>query len=313
MSVFYKYGSTSACLFPVMPHSTDKMYMAPLWCDGKTKMAYPHDCIHLIQTSHDSYTITAQYYKTSSPQGSYYSNTSDITIQIKENGTTKMVTVDGTDFPFTNPAWTWEFGKSDRRFDSHKFASNSDAAWPGTAGNNPLWKNDLPQMDAQIYENVGGTNPAGFVIALDKSGLWPSSTNGVYPLMMGMIFKVPKGNTKHSITLFYKGSSYKKIRQNYWMWPGNSVKKILSRYVEDADVNGWNVALNMTDQKNVKLICTDNSYKFFYVKGCGSTKKGVDGTHFFSMPHVLYSGNKSGLIEAPIVVDAWIGIRPYTS
>ena len=367
MSISYKYNDKRLSLFPLVYDNAkgNKFFMCPIWRPGKEKAVFPYQCKHVLQLSHANYNISA-ICRRAYPSGGSNQTMYPSGIRMREsNGYISDSYWANYNWAGLNPYYFRDMGCET----SAKFCSTdglrpriSHSAWPGNSANCPgggeIWDHSdhVPARNACIYLGnyahrtiaYHGEESAayGFVIALNKKSYWSSSS---VMMEMGQIFAVDKGNTAHSITMYYKGSTkggltypngtyyYAKdtheTRDGWYStqrYQSGALRHVFRFYGKDSDISGFNVggktyrtsAYNWNqyhsryyegaettqdkNAKNIKLIGEDSTYKYIIAKGRHRITSA--DTHIFTPPSILYSGNKSGVIE-PLIIDAWVGFH----
>lgn len=359
MSIQWRAADGIHDMFPIKYTETNgnKMFMTPIYKEGASAFAFPgngHD-MHILQISHKDLTVSSTGGTCKSIVNVLSANISANIHSVKmctRNDTT--VSVDPQTTITLNPVYFRDIGRTGASgFKSYECSWSSTSAWPGS-NTDELWKWSSsptaaqPRRNGTIYcgpqwdgEDRSSGVAWGFVIALNRTDLWP---NPEAILTFGTIFAVPKENKFHAITIYFKGGtkgnleSYMATRR-----VGNNVVKRpiakftsaclrypLCAYVTDDKLREGvpaNWQSNTMDyfettyattsspyrsHKDIQLIGEDSSAKYILAKGRTAITK--DDCHIFTPPGVVYSGSSATNVfpnaYAPTILDAWISIIP---
>ena len=367
MAISYKYNDKRVSLFPLICDTKkgNKFYMCPIWKPGEEKAVFPYACKHVLQLSHDEHNISAVCRR------AFPSGTSNMTMSVygirfrQSNGYVTDTTYGQQSNAGLNPYYFYELGcPQTARFAAVKRPRVTMSAWPGdsacTSETNAIWEwrgqtNGCPHRNACIYlggydnqsiHHGAGYAAYGFVIALNKPDYW--STTSVW-MEMGQIFAVDKGNTAHSITLYYKGSTkgglssptskyYTKeesgeTKNGYYKYqsykPGH-LREIFRFYGKDSDISGFNVG-----GKTYRTTAENwNQYHSSYYSGAEPNQDryaknvkiiGEDSTYKYIIakgrhkissadthiftPPCIYYSGNKSGVIEPLIIDAWIGFH----
>lgn len=145
--------------------------------------------------------------------------------------------------------------------------------------------------------------PWGFLIGLANNKIWPKNKMHA---TFGTLFSVPKENTIHSFCLYFKyGAKYDLFTSNnYFTYPYNNDKQI-HKIQEVYAQSDSELSSTKTDIRKARLLCVDDKYKYFVVKGGKFIRD--ENCAIMTPPWVAYSGNKSGGVRGPSqILDEWI-------
>lgn len=349
MAIYYKPAGNGSkvAVFPFMKSGKTTPRMVPVWKDGADRASYPAGAYHVLQFNHNRWTCSAVWkYGTG---GSYLLTAcpSPLVIHDYYNSSSTYTTTVTTGNYIVNPWYFVDMDKSTTRaFAVNKWAWTSTACTADVSAGGP-WKKGTGTLDnhggkmgiiycdsltgiSVIDEHTypGSTNfldyktvrPAqliyGFIPNLNNEGLWPSTAMRA---VFGAIIAVPKNNTSHAISMYYKGctknqfnhhayygTQYTRTKDNsayydhYQYAPyygSNAMRQILSGYYTQSDIEGAGFA-----DGHAKQIMTDGNYKYICVKGW-QTITSAD-TDIFSPASVAYNGPSS-----PIMVDSWVALQ----
>lgn len=356
MSIQWRDADGIHDMFPVKYTSANnnKMFMTPIYKEGTSAFAFPgngHDT-HILQISHRDLTVSSTggtckpFVATSANISANLSMvqmciTGDMTVLVHPSASITL-----------NPVYFRDIGRTGASgFKSYEYSWSSTHAWPGS-GEDELWdwkSTHAPCRNGTIYcgpawdgEQRDNGIAWGFVIALNKSNLWP---NPEAILTFGTIFAVPKENKYHAITIYFKGGTkgnlvdYNAIRNTGGSFISRRIMRFTSAcmryplcaYVTDDKLRegvpaNWQkntmdyfettYATTKTSpyrsHKDIQLIGEDSTLKYILAKGRTAITK--DDCHIFTPPGVMYSGssatNVSSPTVSPIIMDAWISIIP---
>lgn len=342
-------------MFPIKytTANNNKMFMTPIYKEGASAFAFPGNGrdTHILQISHRDLTVSSDGDK-SKPHNSAFTDLQDNIHSVQmclSNDTT--VSVDPQNTIMLNPVYFRDIGRTGASgFKSYEYGWSSTNAWPGS-GKNELWNwsptltGGQPRRNGTIYcspqwdgEKRGEGVAWGFVIALNRTDLWPNSEA---ILTFGTIFSVPKENKFHAITIYFKGGTKGNLTTDVGIRGGvnrpimrynsTNMHYPLCAYVTDdklregVPANWQNNTMDYFEttyatkdsspyrsHKDIQLIGEDSSAKYILAKGRITITK--DDCHIFTPPGVVYSGSSATNIYprayAPTIFDAWISIIP---
>lgn len=334
--------------------NNNKMFMTPIYKEGASAFAFPGNGrdTHILQISHRDLTVSSDGGKSKpilvASDANINANVTAVQMCTSANTIVRVVTPTTTTL---NPVYFRDIGQTGASgFKSYEYSWSSTNAWPGS-GENELWKwsptltGGQPRRNGTIYcsprwdgEDRGRGVAWGFVIALNRTDLWPNSEA---ILTFGTIFSVPKENKFHAITIYFKGGTKGNLTTDVGI--RNGVKRPIMRYnstnmhyplcayvTDDKLREGVpaNWQMNTMDyfettcatsksspyrsHKDIQLIGEDSSAKYILAKGRIAITK--DDCHIFTPPGVVYSGSSATniypLAHTPTILDAWISIIP---
>lgn len=347
MSIQWRVGDKTYDMFPIKCTTNNKMFMTPIYKEGSNAFAFPgngHD-IHILQISHRDLNVSASGDRPWPMSGNNASYTAHH-IAMCTSGDC-VTGVDMFSPVILNPYYFKDIGRTDvSGFKSYTYSWSSTNAWP-SSGEDGLWDWSArkPRRNGTIYRGPSWDGEErngaawGFVIALDRSDLWP---NPEAILTFGTIFAVPQKNDRHSITIYFKGGTKGNLEKTTGTKWGTNIVRNIMKYTtsnfhyplcafvtddklrEGVPANWQKNTMNYyettyaTDKlspyrshKDIQLIGEDADYKYILAKGRTAITK--DTCHIFTPPTVVYSGNISNTPYSPTMLDAWVSIIPSTN